>query len=615
MKVDKNIAKINDFYISKYKVPVKETNLARHYKNLSLIIDDSKPDKYYYKNFLPSLCSYNEACNYLNQLSTKENLVLFYDNFSKNIKKSDLNGYRLPSNAEYEYLEALENKSQSSIFEYFPRKYITDTSYPQQAVNVSQAGLLGIHELFTNSLEIHSKSEDSDSKYNSEPYLLLDNTLYQLRNINNSNLAFRVARNNVSKDIKIMDNLNIKPSKEQHNKAIKVSISSKDKDADIYYTLNKSEPTKYSTKYTEPFPIYKSSTVKAKAFKDNCYPNDTCTKFYRFSYKAPEANIEPGIYDKPIKLEFSSVYDNAEIYYNTSSFRNNSRNRKYTSPIEISKNTNFYVTFTLDGYPTGVNTKFTYLFKDDIRNDNMVKVEGGFFLMGSEDIDSESDEQPVHRVMVNSFMICRHEVTVNEYNNIMAYYGFKDKSGSPMLAVCDVSWLNAIKFCNYKSQLAGYDQVYKITDNGVIFNKEANGYRLPPEAEWEYAARGGKKSKEYIYAGSNNIYSVAFYKYQLSRKTSFNYCPTIIMKYKPNELGLYDMSGNAYEWCYDFYSDKYNPSDNDNPSGPKSGKYHVSRGGCYFSKAKFCRVANRNDGSPSYKNLSIGFRLVRNAEK
>ena len=134
--------------------------------------------------------------------------------------------------------------------------------------------------------------------------------------------------------------------------------------------------------------------------------------------------------------------------------------------------------------------------------------------------------------------------------------------------------------------------------------KTGKTFRLPTEAEWEYAARGGKKSKGYKYPGSNNIDNVAWYYENSSLKTH-----TVKTK-QPNELGIYDMSGNVEEWCSDYWYGDYTSEAQTDPQGPSSGSYRVYRGGSLLSDARDCRISNRSLSKPSNRFLNLGFRLA-----
>ena len=231
-------------------------------------------------------------------------------------------------------------------------------------------------------------------------------------------------------------------------------------------------------------------------------------------------------------------------------------------------------------------------------------VEGGTFQMGS--TSGDSDEKPVHTVTVSSFYMCDHEVTQKEYRDVMGANP-RSFSGDNRPVEC-VSWYNAVEYCNKLSIKEGLTPCYTINGDSTTCNFKANGYRLPTEAEWEYAARGGKNSNGYTYAGSNSVGNVAWYN-----DNSGIQIHNVKTK-APNELGLYDMSGNVWEWCWD-RKGSYSSGLQTNPSGSSSGSYRVFRGGSWFDGSSLCRVAYRESNDPSYTNIILGFRVVRNASK
>ncbi|MDE7149998.1 MAG: formylglycine-generating enzyme family protein, partial [Bacteroidales bacterium] len=208
----------------------------------------------------------------------------------------------------------------------------------------------------------------------------------------------------------------------------------------------------------------------------------------------------------------------------------------------------------------------------------MVAVNGGTFSMGAtseQGSDYESDEKPVHSVALSSFYIGRYEVTQAQWNAVMgtnpcsSSYGLGDD-----YPVYNVSWTEAVEFCNKLSQKTG------------------KKYRLPTEAEWEYAARGGQKADGTKYAGSDAIGAVAWYKDNSGKAHP-------VGQKQPNGLGLYDMSGNVWEWCQDWYgSDYYSSSSATNPQGLSSGSFRVHRGGGWNRSALSCRVSLRSYGTP-----------------
>ncbi|HEY9055499.1 MAG TPA: SUMF1/EgtB/PvdO family nonheme iron enzyme, partial [Rectinemataceae bacterium] len=235
----------------------------------------------------------------------------------------------------------------------------------------------------------------------------------------------------------------------------------------------------------------------------------------------------------------------------------------------------------------------------------MVSVSGGTFMMGSN--EGYSDEKPVHQVTVSSFMIGRYEVTQEQYQKVMGTNPSKFTSGSeaPRRPVEQVSWYDAVAFCNKLSELEGLQKVYTITGTNVQADFSRNGYRLPTEAEWEYAARGGSQSKGYTYSGSNSIDSVAWYSNNSGSSTH------AVGTKAPNELGLYDMSGNVWEWCWDWYKNSYDSWAQKDPMGASSGGGRVLRGGCWGDSPSNLRSAYRGGLSPGNRYNILGFRLVR----
>jgi formylglycine-generating enzyme required for sulfatase activity len=236
---------------------------------------------------------------------------------------------------------------------------------------------------------------------------------------------------------------------------------------------------------------------------------------------------------------------------------------------------------------------------------DMVFVQGGTFMMGSD--SGYSDEKPVHQVTLSSFMIGKFEVTQGLFQKVMGnnpskYY---NDSESPRRPVESVSWYEAVAFCNKLSELAGLQTVYAISGTNVETDFSRNGYRLPTESEWEYAARGGNKSRNYKYSGSNDAGIVAWYDANSGDTTH------AVGTKAPNELGLYDMSGNVWEWCWDWYKDSYDAGAQRNPLGASSGDNRVLRGGDKHNRASNLSATNRNQDDPSKRYVNVGFRVVR----
>jgi len=236
---------------------------------------------------------------------------------------------------------------------------------------------------------------------------------------------------------------------------------------------------------------------------------------------------------------------------------------------------------------------------DSTQNDDMIFVQGGTFQMGSN--SGDSDEKPIHTVTVSGFYIGKYEVTQKEWKEVMGNNPSNWKGDD--LPVEKVSWYDAVEFCNKKSKAEGLTPCYSGSGKNIKCDFSANGYRLPTEAEWEYAARGGNKSNGYKYSGSNTIGNVAWYDSNSNKKTH------TVGKKQSNELGIYDMSGNVWEWCWD-WKGSYGSSSQKNPRGASSSSYRVRRGGSWFYFAKICRVAHRYYFYPDSSSINLGFRLA-----
>ena len=223
--------------------------------------------------------------------------------------------------------------------------------------------------------------------------------------------------------------------------------------------------------------------------------------------------------------------------------------------------------------------------KNDI-NIEMVKVEAGSFNMGATpEMENPDDrEKPVHRVtLTNNYYIGKYEVTQALWKIVMGSNPSNFKGDN--LPVEKVSWNDCQKFISKLNKLTG------------------KSFRLPTEAEWEFAARGGNKSRGYQYSGSNVIDDVAWFDDNSSSKTH------IVGEKQPNELGIYDMTGNVWEWCQDWY-DSYSGSPQTNPTGVVSGSYRVRRGGSWFDSTWRCRSSYRRFITSANRSSNFGLRLV-----
>ena len=222
----------------------------------------------------------------------------------------------------------------------------------------------------------------------------------------------------------------------------------------------------------------------------------------------------------------------------------------------------------------------------------MVYVAGGTFMMGASSNDSEAWdwEKPAHNVTLSSFYIGKYEVTQKQWVEIMGSNPSYFKGDN--LPVEQVSWYDIQNFIK------------------KLNAKTGKNYRLPTEAEWEFAARGGNNSRGYKYSGSNTLSNVAWHTDNSGSKTH------PVGTKSPNELGIYDMSGNVWEWCSDWFGENYySNSPTTNPKGPSSGSYRVIRGGCWDYGAGYCKVSFRVGRPPGNGGDSFGFRLAMDAQR
>lgn len=252
-------------------------------------------------------------------------------------------------------------------------------------------------------------------------------------------------------------------------------------------------------------------------------------------------------------------------------------------------------------------------FKNQAQTEAMVKVDGGTFKMNYKD---ENKKAVWIDVTVSGFEISKHEVTVKEWKTYLKETS-QDEPKRPVWGwtdehpITNITWVDAVQYCNWLSKSNGLTPVYTQNGNKWECNFKANGYRLPTEAEWTFAAKGGTKSKKTTYAGGNDLSTISWYA-KNSKKS-----PQKTATKLPNELDIYDMSGNVWEWVWDYNNSLYyKMAVKDNPTGSEKGENRCLKGGSWdSSKLEYLRPEYQLSWNPNKTNDFFGFRVARSLTK
>ena len=242
----------------------------------------------------------------------------------------------------------------------------------------------------------------------------------------------------------------------------------------------------------------------------------------------------------------------------------------------------------------------------------MVPIPAGTFQMGNTGrFNGISDETPLRSVTISrDFLMSAYEITQKQYEEVMGTNPSNFKGEN--LPVENVNWYDAVEYCNKLSEMEGLDKCYSGSGTSIVCDWNANGYRLPTEAEWEYAAKAGTTTDLY----SGDIANTGCTQIDANLDTIGWFCGNANFKTQkvgkkvPNDFGLYDMSGNVYEWCWDWYAN-YTSTMVTDPKGPSTGLSRVHRGGSWDDIANYCRSANRSFSNPTNRSYYVGFRVVR----
>lgn len=410
-----------------------------------------------------------------------------------------------------------------------------------------------------------------------------------------------------------------------------VTITCSTSGATIYYSSNGADPTTISAIYDGTIIVPIATTIKAMACKDGWTTSPISTATYNVTQTVAVPVFDPpdGTYDDAQNVSITCDTRVATIRYTTDGSDPTFDSEIYSSPISILSTTTIRAQGFKEGWaPSSISSASYSILPAPFE---MVYIPGGTFSMGDTRGGGQRSELPIHSVTLNPFYLDKYLVTQVEYAALMGSNPAYNNGVGYTYPVYFVSWYSAIKYCNLRSMDEGLAPVYSIsgsTDPAVwgpvpgydhatwdatICDWTADGYRLPTEAEWEYAAKGASDDPDYLYSGSDDPDLVAWYN---GNNSPLGTKP--VGGKAPNALGFYDMSGNLSEWCWDWWDDRYyRNSPSDNPTGPVSPSVEsirVARGGSFLTGAASCRVSARGGSYMAAGSNGYGFRLCRSAQ-
>jgi len=383
----------------------------------------------------------------------------------------------------------------------------------------------------------------------------------------------------------------VSPASGSYTDEFQVTITCETQGVTIRYTTNGNDPTDSSSLYTGHFAIQGSTTIKARAFKPGWNNSDIAVSQYTTIVKTPSIIPSGGSYTSAQFVTMDCATTDVAIKYTIDGSEPNTYSTTYSNPVTITSTTTLRAKAFRNGWTPSqtVASRITI----GISPSQTVPVDGGQVYDGTA------------YVTLSQFRIGTYEITQSEYGSVMGSNP-SHFVGYPNRPVENVTWFNAIEFCNRRSILEGLTPAYSYGTYGadpdnwpsgwgdvygdihVVCNFMANGYRLPTKFEWMFAAKGGNLSQNYTYSGSNDFYQVAWFWWNSDNRTHE------VGTLSANELGIYDMSGNVSEWCWDLH-----------------GAYRYLYGGSYEDSYDNCTVESWISKAPYTRYFDRGFRVCR----